>query len=152
MPAQSPPSIGQRPRRRPISFILGLATSASGLTDWLSGPYEQRTDRSVIQFIQANQRSLTRDLSDGILDAALVHHLEADSQYWFSPVALDGLAIVANPRNGIFGLSLAQIAAIFAGRVKNWAEIGGADLPITLFSREEGSSTEAIFRDRVLAA
>ncbi len=37
---------------------------------------------------------------------------------------------------GIKGLSSAQAQAVFAGRVKNWSELGGPDLPVARVCRE----------------
>ena len=40
-------------------------------------------------------------------------------------VALDGVAIVVNPANGVEDLSVEQIAQIFKGEITNWSELGG---------------------------
>ncbi|EKO39891.1 MAG: ABC-type phosphate transport system, periplasmic component [Solidesulfovibrio magneticus str. Maddingley MBC34] len=37
---------------------------------------------------------------------------------------------------GVKGLSSAQVQAVFAGRVKNWSELGGPDLPVARVCRE----------------
>src|SRR5215470_16860991 len=47
-------------------------------------------------------------------------------------VALDGLSVYVNADNPINELSLDQLAQIFTGKVKNWKELGGKDLPITV--------------------
>ena len=60
-------------------------------------------------------------------------------------VARDGIAVVVNPGSAVTNLTLAQIRGIFNGTVKTWAEIGGADAPITVVSREEGSGTRSSF-------
>lgn len=65
-------------------------------------------------------------------------------------VALDGLAVVVHPKNPISQLTLEQLAAVFSGAVKNWKEIGGADLPIVVLSREVNSGTHVYFKEHVL--
>lgn len=56
-------------------------------------------------------------------------------------LALDGIAIIVNPANGVSDLSLKQIAAIYTGAVTNWSEVGGADGAIEVIGREAGSGT-----------
>jgi phosphate transport system substrate-binding protein len=50
---------------------------------------------------------------------------------WISiPIAKDPIVVVANPKNGISRLSTQQLADIFQGKMKNWTEVGGSDLPV----------------------
>jgi len=65
-------------------------------------------------------------------------------------VALDGLAVVVHPANPLSQLTMEQLAAIFSGAVTNWKEIGGADLPIVVLSREVNSGTHVYFKEHVL--
>jgi iron complex outermembrane receptor protein len=46
-----------------------------------------------------------------------------------------GVTVVVNTAAGVTALSKAQVAGIFTGRIRNWKELGGADLPISVFSR-----------------
>jgi len=65
-------------------------------------------------------------------------------------VALDGLAVVANPNNPVSKLTLGQLADIFTGRVSNWKEVGGKDEKIVILSREVNSGTHVYFKEHVL--
>lgn len=65
-------------------------------------------------------------------------------------VALDGLAVVVNPRNPVSRLTIEQLAQIFTGRVSNWKEFGGEDLKIVILSREVNSGTHVYFKEHVL--
>ena len=62
-------------------------------------------------------------------------------------VALDGVAIVVNPENGVEDLSVEQIAQIFTGEITNWKELGGEDLEIAVYGRESGSGTRGAFEE-----
>ncbi|MEX2366778.1 MAG: substrate-binding domain-containing protein, partial [Pseudohongiellaceae bacterium] len=42
-------------------------------------------------------------------------------------------------------LSNDQIRAVFTGKVRNWRELGGADVPITVVNKAEGRSTLELF-------
>lgn len=62
-------------------------------------------------------------------------------------VALDGVAVVVNPENGVEDLTVEQIAQIFKGEITNWSELGGADSQIAVFGREAGSGTRGAFEE-----
>lgn len=66
------------------------------------------------------------------------------------PFAIDGVAAAVNPKNPVNGLSKAQLKDVFAGKIRNWKEVGGNDAPISLYVREDGSGTRETFEDRGL--
>ena len=66
------------------------------------------------------------------------------------PCAKDGITIFLNPANKISELTLKQLSDIFAGRVKNWKQLGGDDQEIKLYGRENSSGTYVYFKDNVV--
>ncbi|GAB6012678.1 PstS family phosphate ABC transporter substrate-binding protein [Viscerimonas tarda] len=62
----------------------------------------------------------------------------------------DALAIVVNPGNKVSNLTREQLEGIFTGKIKNWKELGGADLKIIPYSRETSSGTYEFFKESVL--
>ena len=50
-----------------------------------------------------------------------------------TPIALDGIYAIVQPSNPVRGLSLDQLAEVFAGRVTDWAELGGAKGAINVY-------------------
>ena len=65
-------------------------------------------------------------------------------------VALDGLSVYVNPENPLKELTVAQVGDIFTGKITNWKEVGGPDVPITVYSRENSSGTYEFFKEHVL--
>jgi phosphate transport system substrate-binding protein len=65
-------------------------------------------------------------------------------------VALDGLSIYVSADNPIKEIGLPQLEGIFTGKIRNWKEVGGADAPITVYSRENSSGTYEFFKEFVL--
>jgi phosphate transport system substrate-binding protein len=65
-------------------------------------------------------------------------------------VAVDGLSVYVNSDNGVKELSVDQLEGIFTGKIRNWKEVGGADAPITVYSRENSSGTYEFFKEHVL--
>ena len=56
-------------------------------------------------------------------------------------LALDGIAVIVNPKNPVNDLTLDEIAKIYTGEIKNWKDVGGNDAEIVLIGREAGSGT-----------
>ncbi|CAM3135702.1 phosphate transport system substrate-binding protein [Lactobacillus bombicola] len=66
------------------------------------------------------------------------------------PVAIVGIVPIANKAVGIKNLSKKQLADIFTGKIKNWHEVGGKNLPIIVINRSRGSGTRSTFEDLIL--
>ncbi|MDP3028253.1 MAG: PstS family phosphate ABC transporter substrate-binding protein, partial [Deltaproteobacteria bacterium] len=64
--------------------------------------------------------------------------------------AMDGLSVIVNPANTVKGLTLDQIGQIYRGEIKNWSQVGGPNLPVTLYGRQPNSGTFIFFRDTVV--
>jgi phosphate transport system substrate-binding protein len=68
-------------------------------------------------------------------------------------VAVVVFTLIVNSKvTGITGLTTAQIQGIYSGKITNWKEVGGPNLPITVISRPTSSGTRATFQKYVLGA
>lgn len=67
------------------------------------------------------------------------------------PVAIDGIAIAVHPNLNISGLTIVQLKEIYTGKLTNWQQLGGTNLPIIPYSRRinEGGTIE-FFAENVL--
>lgn len=65
-------------------------------------------------------------------------------------VAIDGIAVVVNPANGVEALTLDQLGQIFRGEITNWKDVGGIDAEIVLLSRDSSSGTYEFFKEAVV--
>lgn len=63
------------------------------------------------------------------------------------PVAIDGVAIYANPQLSLSGLTLSQLKDIYTGKITNWKEVGGQDGVIVPIGRDpsEGGTPEFFY-------
>ncbi len=66
-------------------------------------------------------------------------------------VAIDGLAVIVHPSNPISSLNKTQVAQVFSGEIRNWRQLGGPDLPIRVYARDNKSGTWDTFKNIVLA-
>lgn len=64
--------------------------------------------------------------------------------------AIDGVAVVVNPKNKVRALTGAQMIEIFAGKIDNWKAVGGEDRKISLYTRDEASGTREVFWEKGL--
>ena len=67
-----------------------------------------------------------------------------------TPIAYDGITVVVNPTNPISALTFDQMRGIYNGSISNWKEVGGADAPIVVISRDSSSGTYKDFQKDVL--
>jgi phosphate transport system substrate-binding protein len=65
-------------------------------------------------------------------------------------LAYDALCVIVNIRNPLNELSRTQLSDIYSGKVKNWKELNGPDMPIQVYSRDIASGSYSFFKDRVL--
>ncbi len=65
-------------------------------------------------------------------------------------VAIDGLSIIVHQSNPLNDITLEQIRDIYTGKITNWKELGGPDLPIVIISRDTNSGTYESFETLVL--
>nr|WP_224248306.1 phosphate ABC transporter substrate-binding protein [Hyalangium gracile] len=65
-------------------------------------------------------------------------------------VAKDGVTFYVNEANPLTSLTEEQLKGIYLGDITNWKDVGGADTPIVVYSRENSSGTYVFVKERVL--
>jgi phosphate transport system substrate-binding protein len=61
------------------------------------------------------------------------------------------VAILVNKDNPVSNLTSNQVQALFTGKVKNWKEVGGPDVPVNLYGRDPISGTHFGFKEIAMA-
>jgi phosphate transport system substrate-binding protein len=104
-----------------------------------SGTGLSQVAQGAVQIGESDVKAETK-LSAG--DAAkLVNHV----------VAKQGWIMVTNKDvTGVTNLTTAQATDIWTGKVTNWKDVGGPDMPIVLIFRPQSSGTRATFKQVVL--
>ncbi len=62
----------------------------------------------------------------------------------------DAVAVITNSNLGIDSLSVFQLKKIFKGEIVNWKEVGGPDLNIQPYRRNDNSGTHEFFWNKVV--
>lgn len=65
-------------------------------------------------------------------------------------IGRDAIGAWVNRKNPVSELTSAQLADIFSGKIKNWKEVGGSDLPITIYVVDVNSATRKVFSKGIL--
>ncbi len=78
------------------------------------------------------------------------HLIPKEQDLYSVMIAQDAIAIIVHPKNPVQNLSLVEAKDVFAGKIRNWKELGGKESPIILVTREEGSGTREAFQKMVM--
>jgi phosphate transport system substrate-binding protein len=89
----------------------------------------------------------SKELSDEEI-SALVEKKIDPNPIMFS---VDALAIITNYQVGVDSLSVEQVSMLFSGQVKNWKELGGDNVPVSLYGRDKSSGTRDYFLKKFLS-
>ena len=65
-------------------------------------------------------------------------------------VGLDPLAFLVNTRNPVKTLSYQQLRDLYSGKITNWSQLGGANLPVGLYVLDPSNAITGNFCDAVL--
>ena len=128
---------------------IGVVDSATTFTTLAIAAYQ--ADGVFVESVVGNRTTLLADLTAGQLDGLLLHQIPTNNTNWFNPVAVDGLVILVHPDNPVTTLTVAEVQAIFNGRITNWSSLGGPNQPIQLLSRESGAGTRSLLNQRILS-
>jgi phosphate transport system substrate-binding protein len=60
-------------------------------------------------------------------------------------IGLDGIAVIVNRGNGVNKLTIAQIDALFEGKITNWSQVGGTPGDVHPYIRDKKSGTYDTF-------
>jgi phosphate transport system substrate-binding protein len=67
-----------------------------------------------------------------------------------TPIALDAFVFIVNPENPITTLTVKQIQDIYTKKITNWNEVGGNDMQIQPFVRNENSGSQELMESMVM--
>ncbi|MBZ0318543.1 MAG: substrate-binding domain-containing protein [Anaerolineae bacterium] len=72
---------------------------------------------------------------------------ELEQGLLYTPFGFSGVGFIVHPDVEVEGLASEQVVGILSGEITNWAEVGGQDLPIVLYVRDEEDSATGALRD-----
>jgi len=125
-----------------IPLAIGLIKALTGCSDAQAEESIafNTTDPSYQAMAQGNsQLLLVYPPSQPTIDQLDVFHTMDMRE-----IGLDALVFIVNKDNPVNSLTSDQIRDIYSGKITNWSEVGGDDLPIVAFQRPELSGSQTL--------
>lgn len=135
---------------------VGCGISKKAFMGALAKQYEQKTGVKI----NLEGGGATRGIRDVALGKADIggscrHVIIDDSEKnaKLVHVAWDALVVIAHPTNPVTDITEAQLKDVFDGKITNWKELGGPDMPINVLVRKGKTSgvglmvRELLFKD-----
>jgi phosphate transport system substrate-binding protein len=144
---------GQPTQAADQQLTLTGSTSVGPFAEQLAERYEQQHPGLKINVQSLGSTAGIQAATEGIVEIGISsRHLEPEEaeQLEAIEIARDALAVIMHPSNPVSDLTIEQVRAIFAGRIRNWREVGGRDAPIVIVTREAGSGTYGAFEELVM--
>lgn len=120
------------------------STSMEKVIGYLSEAYMEENSNVKVTYNPTGSGSGIQAVQEGRCDIGLSSRNLNDQEKEKlneTVVAIDGIAVIVNNNNPIADLTVDQIAKIYTGKITNWKELGGEDLPIVCIGREAASGT-----------
>lgn len=99
-----------------------------------------------------NQKTDIADASRSIKGKELKKASKKGIKVISAVIAMDGLSVIINKSNPVKSLTVDQIGKIYRGEITNWKDVGGPNVPISLYGRQSNSGTFVFFRKAVVKA
>jgi phosphate transport system substrate-binding protein len=140
------------PTHDTVTLKLYATTPMIPLLHDLTAQYVQLNPYFVFDTLSGNFQTMLNKMTSEHSAYLLTNHLPDDTRVMAWPIGQDGIAVIVHPDNLVEKLTAEQLRSIYLGHVSNWRDVGGDDLDITVFSREDGSGTRAEFERLVMGA
>lgn len=129
------------------NITINGSTSVQPLAEELVKAFKTKNPNATIDIQGGGSGVGIKSAIDGVVDIGMSSRdlKEDEKSLKEFKIAVDGIAIVVNPTNGVNDLSMEQIKKIYTGEITDWKEVGGKEGKITVVTREEGSGTRGAF-------
>ncbi|OUQ79490.1 substrate-binding domain-containing protein [Flavonifractor sp. An100] len=110
----------------------------------------------LIDFSRTTQsyRNLMAGERDLVLAAEpegeVLNQLKEEGHWLYTPFATDALVFVVNQDNPVDNLTWDQVKKIYTGEITNWKEVGGDNVDIVPFQRNQGAGSQTMFEKLVM--
>ncbi|MCL2220919.1 MAG: substrate-binding domain-containing protein [Oscillospiraceae bacterium] len=89
---------------------------------------------------------LVSEPSPGVLDELRLQGIDTI----MTPIATEALVFIVCVSNPVYNLTSEQLVGIFTGEIINWQQLGGNDIPIIAFQRNEEAASQVLMEKLVM--
>ena len=129
------------------NITVNGSTSVQPLAEELAKIFKTKNPDVALDIQGGGSGVGVKSAMDGVVDIGMAsRELKTDEKSLKEfKIAVDGIAVILNPANGVSDLSVEQIFKIYTGEITDWKDVGGTEGKITVVTREEGSGTRGAF-------
>ncbi len=106
--------------------------------------------------VQGGSSGGISQLGEGLVDVGMASKPVSDEDrarfpacdFHMTRIGSDGVALAVSRAvydGGVRAITRAEAVGLFEGRIRNWAELGGPDLPVFVYDKEPGRGTREVF-------
>ncbi|GAC1348958.1 MAG: phosphate ABC transporter substrate-binding protein [Vulcanimicrobiaceae bacterium] len=122
------------PSARPAIAVAG-STTLTELAKAAAERYARQYSDADVTVTASGSRAALLALAAGTLDVALTDFAPDGAAFSDHRIAVLTFAVVVHPASGVTSLTRAQLRDVLSGKVANWSQVGGADVPVTIVGR-----------------
>lgn len=115
---------------------LDITVKKTGSGDGAAALVDNRCDIAIMSRFM-KEKEYKKAVANGVFPVAHV-------------IAMDGVCVIVHPSNPVKELTIKQVRDIYAGKITNWKQVGGLDMPIVIISRDSSSGTYETFHKIVM--
>ena len=134
------------------SMTLAGSTSVQPFAELLADEYMNEVGNIIINVQGGGSSAGARSALSGVAEVGMLSRgLQGDEKTLIPTIiAYDAIALVVHPSNPSGNLDIAEIQAIFAGKITNWSKVGGESRRIHAVAHEEGYGTRGAFDEIIM--
>ena len=116
-----------KPKNPEGKIVIAGSSSVSPLMEKLKEAYLKQNKKAKIEIQQSDSTTGVNATVQGIADIGMVSRELKESELSkglkAKVLAIDGLAVIVNPKNALSSLKPEQVKAIFEGKTTKWSEV-----------------------------
>jgi phosphate transport system substrate-binding protein len=142
------------------SLTIEGSTTVGPIADAFAEVFKSNNPALSITVNKTGSGNGAAALLDGRCDIAIMSRFMKDKEFEKAiangvfpvahVVAMDGVCVIVHPSNPVKELTSDQVRDIYMGKIENWKELGGPDMPIVAISRDTSSGTYETFHELVM--
>ena len=131
----------------PLSEAIAAALMDKSLEEVRPYVYHNKTHQAYVKLITKEADIIfVTSPSEEELALAKQHNVTLE----VIPIVSEAFVFLVNADNPVKGLTFKQIQDIYAGKITNWNEVGGADTPIVAYQRPVNSGSQTGFLELIM--
>lgn len=116
-----------KPKNPEGKIVIAGSSSVTPLMEKLKEAYLKQNKKAKIEIQQSDSTTGVNATVEGIADIGMVSRELKESELSkglkAKVLAIDGLAVIVNPKNALSSLKPEQVKAIFEGKTTKWSEV-----------------------------